>query len=160
MSQSGLAMKNKEKKHLASQFPNIYRNITESKNVQSLQNISIRLLNQPKVNKLLTFLSIIFVFLVVIILVLEITVFSFGAFRYYDYYRQISLQRENLQSQINFWQSIADRYDGYKDAYFRIALLEYRLGDLQKAKVANAKALILDPNFDDAKKLEVILDKK
>jgi len=153
-------MKNKEKKHLASQFPNIYRSITESSPVQKLKKIVIRLLNQPKVNKLLTFLSIILVFLVVLILVLEIAVFSVKTFRYYNYYRQISTQRENLQSQINFWRSIADKYDGYKDAYFRIALLEYQLGDFQKAKDANLKALVLDPNFDDAKKLEVILDKK
>jgi tetratricopeptide (TPR) repeat protein len=63
-----------------------------------------------------------------------------------------------MQSKINFWQSIADKYEGYKDAYFQMAVLDYQLGNLQKAKSENKKALSLDPNFTDAQKLEVVLE--
>jgi len=149
-----------KKVQLASQFPNIYRFITESYIIRKLQKSTIRLLNQPKIKKTIKVLSIIVVIFTVIILIFGISVAGVSFYRNYRNYAQISAQRENLQSQINFWQSIADKYDGYKDAYFRIALLEYQLSDFQKAKDANGKALVLDPNFDDAKKLEAILDKK
>ena len=72
---------------------------------------------------------------------------------------QINNQRQNLQSKANFWQSIINQYDGYKDAYFQKALLEYNLGQIDKAKQDNLKALLLDPNFADARKLEVVLSK-
>lgn len=151
-------MKNKEKKHSASQFPNIYRFITENPIVQRFKNASIRLLNQPKLRKTVEVISISFLSISIVILILGISISAISLVRYYQTYAKISAQRQNLQSQINFWQSIADKYDGYKDAYFRIALLEYQLSDFQKAKDFNAKALVLDPNFDDAKKLEAILD--
>jgi tetratricopeptide (TPR) repeat protein len=153
-------MKNKEKKHSASQFPNIYRFITESTSIQEFKKTTRRLLNKPKIKKIIAISSVILLFLTVVILILGISISGIGLYKYYRNYKQIAAQRENLQSQINFWQSIADKYDGYKDAYFRIALLEYQLSDFQKAKDANTKALLLDPNFDDARKLEVVLDKK
>lgn len=153
-------MKNKEKKHPASQFPNIYRFITENSFIHKIKKSTIRLSNQSKLKKIIEAISIAVVLFTVIILVLGISIASLKLYRYYKDYRLISAQRQNLQGQINFWQSIADKYDGYKDAYFRIAVLEYQLSDFQKAREANNKALVLDPNFDDAKKLEAILDKK
>lgn len=153
-------MKNKEKKHSASQFPNIYRFITESVPVKNLKKHKFRLLNQPKLKKYLTFLSIILVFLIVIILVFGVMLFSLRIYKSVVNYRQISFERQNLQSQINFWKSINQKYDGYADAYFRIAVLEYRLGNFNQALEYNQKALFLNPNFEDAKKLEVLLNKK
>lgn len=153
-------MKNKEKKHPASQFPNIYRFITESSGVQKIRKTTIRLSNQAKVKKTIEIASFIIISLIIIILALGLSISGVKFYKYYKDYAQIRAQRENLQSQINFWQSIADKYDGYKDAYFRIAVLEYQLSNFQIAREANTKALVLDPNFDDAKKLEAILDKK
>jgi hypothetical protein len=40
-----------------------------------------------------------------------------------------------------------------------MAILDYQLDNLQKAKSENKKALTLDPNFIDAQKLKVVLDK-
>ena len=103
-------------------------------------------------------MSIILVFLIVILILAGIAVFSVKLYNYFNSYRQISAQRQNLEEKINFWQSIADKYEGYKDAYFQIALLAYRLGNFEKAKEYNNKALLLDPNFEDAKKLEALLE--
>ena len=153
-------MKNKEKKHSTSQFPNIYRFITENKNLLNFKEKTIRLSNRLKFKKIAIIGSIVLLFFIVIVLAVGISLAGIRFYNYYSEYKQISIRRENLQSQINFWQSIADKYDGYKDAYFRIALLEYQLSDFQKAKEANLKALILDPNFDDAKKLETVLSNK
>lgn len=153
-------MKKKENKTLSSQFPSIYRFITESALLKNLKKHKFRLLNQPKSKKYLTLLSKILVFLIVIILLFAVMLFSFRIYKSVVDYRQISLERQNLQSQINFWQSITDKYEGYKDAYFQIALLEYRLGNFNKARQYNKKALLLDPNFDDAKKLDILLEEK
>lgn len=153
-------MKKQVNKTLASQFPNIYRFITESAPVKNLKKHKFRLLNQPKLKKCLTFLSIILVFLIVMILAFGVMLFSLKIYKSIVYYKQISLERQNLQSQINFWKSIRQKYDGYADAYFRIAVLEYRLGNFNQAIEYNQKALFLDPNFKDAKKLEVLLNKK
>lgn len=153
-------MKKKVNKALASQFPNIYRFITEEVLAKNFKKYMFRLLNQPKLKKPLAFLSIILMFLIIMILAFGIMLFSFKIYKSAVYYRQISLERQNLQSQVNFWQSIRQKYDGYADAYFRIAVLEYRLGNFNEALVYNQKTLFLDPNFKDAKKLEVLLNKK
>ena len=155
------AIKSKEGRGARSQeFPNIYRFITEKVYLLKPKKMMFRLINQPKLNKILKIISVFFVILIVILLSFGIIVFGIRFYKNYQDFRKISVQRENLQSQINFWQSIADKYPGYKDAYFRIAILQYQLGNFQKSKDANIKALLLDPNFDDAKNLEVILEKK
>jgi tetratricopeptide (TPR) repeat protein len=134
------------------QFPNIYRIITER--------LSFKLAWQPKLNKN-TFLVLASISLLIsLVLVAGIVVFTVKTYQNLDQAIQINNQRQILQGKINFWQSIIDKYDGYKDAYFQKALLEYNLGQIQKAKEDNLKALLLDPNFEDAKKLEIVLEGK
>lgn len=105
-------------------------------------------------------MSAIAVFIIVIVLATGIAFFSLKAYQNYQVITQINIQREQIQGKINFWQSITDKYDGYKDAYFQMAILDYQLGNFQKAKLENQKALTLDPNFEDAKNLENVLDSK
>ena len=134
------------------QFPNIYRFITER--------LSFRLSWQPKLPRI-SFIALASIsILMSLILVVAIGVFTVETYQNIGQAIQISNQRQNLQSKANFWQAIIDKYDGYKDAYFQKALLEYNLGQIDKAKQDNAKALLLDPNFIDAKKLEVVLESK
>ena len=156
----GQVMKNKEKKHLASKFPNIYRIITESRGVVKVQESWFKLSNQPKLRKLFLILSGIVIFATILILTVGIIISSFKFYKNYVSYQKLSEKRQNLQSQINFWQSVWQKYPGFKDAYFQAAVLEYQLSDLQKAKDYNKKALMLDPNFENAIKLEDVLNKK
>ncbi len=144
----------------STQFPNIYRIITENLRAKKPGNALFRLLNQAKLQKTTVLLAKALSIAIMLFLTVGIVILAAKLFQEYKKYENISLQRENLRGQIKFWQSVADKYPGYKDAYFRMALLEYQLNDYQKAKDANSKALILDPNFNDAKKLEVILEKK
>lgn len=143
-----------------SQFPKIYRIITEYKLIKKINKAWFRLLNQSKYSKYLQISLRIFVFIVLVILIFAVAFFSIKIYKYAGIYSKTTFQRQELRSQINFWKSIADKYEGYKDAYFRIALLEYRLGNFKTAMEYNQKALRLDPNFDDAKKLEAVLNKK
>jgi tetratricopeptide (TPR) repeat protein len=153
-------MKNKEKKQVASQFPNIYRIITEGRVVVKVKKSWFRLSNQPKLKKFLLILSGIVVFATILILTVGIIIFSFKFYKNYVSYQKLSEKRKNLQLQINFWQSVWQKYPGFKDAYFQAAVLEYQLSDLQKAQDYNKKALLLDPNFENAIKLEDVLNKK
>jgi tetratricopeptide (TPR) repeat protein len=147
-----------KKINLASQFPNISRLITERGVFKKLPKLTIRPSLQAKLNKIWFFSKILTLILVVVGLICGIAFFSLRTYQYYQTAQRIINQRQQIQSKINFWQSIAEKYEGYKDAYFQMAVLDYSLGNLQKAKMENKKALSLDPNFVDAQKLEVLLD--
>lgn len=148
-------MKNKKK---TSQFPNIYRFITESKLLKNIKKIEFKLIWQSKHHKyfyyFLAFLSV----LTTLIFLFGIVMFTSSFYQKAAEYRKISLERKNTQEKINFWKSIANKYEGYKDAYFQIALLEFRLGNTKNALEYNKKALLLDPNFEDSKKLQILLE--
>ena len=152
-------MKKKKANKKPQQFPKNYRFITESKTFKSISKYWFRLSNQAKAKKFFQYTSVVLVILTILVLIFGITIFSINLYKNYQQFAQISSQRQNMQSQINFWQSVADKYDGYKDAYFREAILQYNLGDFKNAKINNEKALLLDPNFSDAKKLEDVLNK-
>jgi len=153
-------MKNKEEKHSASQFPNIYRIITENRIIKKIEKLWIRLSNQSKLKELFLILSAFLVFAIISVLTVGIVIFSLNFYKNYAIYQKLWEKRQNLQSQINFWQSVWQKYPGYKDAYFQAAILEYQLSDFQKAQDYNQKALMLDPNFENAIKLEDVLNKK
>ena len=142
------------------QFPNIYRIITERGMFKKPLKLSFSLSLQPKLKKFLVISVTIAVFVIMAVLVIGIGFFTVKVYQNYQQIVQINAQRQQIQGKINFWQSIADKYDGYKDAYFQMAILDYSLGNFKKAKMENQKALTLDPNFDDAKNLKVALGNK
>lgn len=157
MFQDGPDMKNKLS---ASEFPNISRLITENGLFKKTKNNKFRLLNQAKLNKIAKILGIFLVFVLTFSLAFGIVVFSIRIYSLYGYIRQINTEKQSLQDKVNFWQSVAGKYDGYKDAYFQMAVYDYQLGNYQKSKQENQQALLLDPNFENAKRLETLLDKK
>ncbi len=142
------------------QFPNIYRIITERGVFKQLSKLTISLSFKPRLNKYLVIFATAAVFILIVILIAGIGFFSVKVYQNSQQIIQINAQRQQIQSKINFWQSIADKYDGYKDAYFQMAILDYSLGNFKKAKLENLKALTLDPNFEDAKNLKEVLDNK
>lgn len=56
--------------------------------------------------------------------------------------------RQKIVKEITYWKQIADKYTGYRDVYYRIAVLEYARGNVDEAKIYIQKALDTDPNFD------------
>ncbi len=150
-------MKNKLKKP---QFPSISRVITENKFLVRVNKQTIRLLSQAKFKKIIIFLSASLTILILLVLIIGIGLLSIKIYQNLTLANKLNLQREKLQSQINFWNSVVNKYPGYKDSYFRIAALEYSLGDFKKSEEFNVKALLLDPNYTDAKKLELLLNNK
>jgi tetratricopeptide (TPR) repeat protein len=63
---------------------------------------------------------------------------------------QVTQDREQVMHEIVYWKQIADTYSGYRDIYYRIATLQYKLGNKEESKKYLKKALELDPNFEEA----------
>lgn len=59
----------------------------------------------------------------------------------------ISVERQRISEEIAYWKQTAEKYQGYRDVYYRIASLEYKLGNISAAKEYVKKAIELDPNF-------------
>lgn len=150
-------MKNKKK---SSQFPSIYRIITENKLFKKLKELEFRLILQAKHKKYVYYFFVALTLIISTFLIIGILMFGIKFYKLSNEYTKLRSERISLEQKINFWQSIANKYEGYKDAYFQIALLEYRLGNFKKSQEYNKKALLLDPNFEDSKKLEFLLEGK
>lgn len=61
------------------------------------------------------------------------------------------LERDQLAMERSYWEDVLSRHQGYRDAYFKVALLSYQLGDMQTTKTYLAKTLTVDPTFLAAK---------
>lgn len=67
--------------------------------------------------------------------------------------KQVAQDREQVMHEVVYWKQIADTYSGYRDIYYRIAALQYKLGNKEEAQSYVKKALELDPNFQEAQVL-------
>lgn len=65
----------------------------------------------------------------------------------------VAQDRQKLEQEVVYWKQIADTYSGYRDIYYRIATLQYKLGNKEESKKYLQKALELDPNFEEARVL-------
>jgi hypothetical protein len=74
--------------------------------------------------------------------------------------KNIASQRSVLLKDLAFWESFISKQNNFPNAYFQASVLEYRLGDISKAKVDVEKGLILDPNSVDGRKIEEFLKNK
>lgn len=68
-----------------------------------------------------------------------------------------NVERQSIQAELGRWEKIIEKYPNYRDAYFKAAVLEYRLKNDSTAKEYLQKALELDPSFEEGRKLEKLL---
>lgn len=73
--------------------------------------------------------------------------------------RLSSLQDEpqQIRSEIAQTVAIVNKYPDFKDAWVKLAYLHYQLREPREAKKALAQALIIDPSYAPATKLESLL---
>lgn len=71
--------------------------------------------------------------------------------------QELEQKRAVVVKELNYWRDIASRYGEYRDAYFKVALLEYQLGNDNEAKKYLEKALAIDPNFEKGRGFEKLL---
>jgi len=62
-------------------------------------------------------------------------------------------QKAQLESEVTYWEGIATKYQGYRDVYYRIAALQYKLGNITESQHYVKKALEMDPNFPEGRVL-------
>lgn len=74
--------------------------------------------------------------------------------------QSIDSEREKLTRELRFWQEFINGHQNYRDAYFQASLLEYKIGNTSKAKILVEKGLALDPNSEEGRKIEVLLEDK
>jgi tetratricopeptide (TPR) repeat protein len=59
----------------------------------------------------------------------------------------LAQQRLQMENEVKYWENIANKYQGYRDVYYRIGALQYKLGNISESQKYVKKALELDPNF-------------
>ncbi|HWY79920.1 MAG TPA: tetratricopeptide repeat protein [Candidatus Sulfotelmatobacter sp.] len=92
----------------------------------------------------ITLVSILSLFLLTFIVVQVIVI--------WDNVRQqevLKQQRIQLENEVIYWKGIATKYQGYRDVYYRIAALQYKLGNVAESQKYVKRALDLDPNFPE-----------
>lgn len=63
--------------------------------------------------------------------------------------KKVKRDHEKVVREIKYWKSTLGKYDNYRDSYFKIASLDYRVGNIDESKEYLKKALEIDPNFKD-----------
>ena len=127
-------MKNSKTERPVSRFPNIYRIITE----KIRYFLGLRLIKYS-----------LFGIIIAVLLIMSIQT-GLSLSKNYQIFKQREAERDKVLVQLKTWQSIGEKYPNYKDAFLQIAILEYRLKDLTNARYYLNKALLLDPNYNEA----------
>lgn len=91
------------------------------------------------------------------VLVIVIVVVGLNLYKVISQKQKIDRERQEVISKIQYWQDITNKYKDYRDGYFQLSILEYRLGNFSKSRLYLQKALDLDPNFEQGRKFEQIL---
>ena len=92
--------------------------------------------------------------------ILMLILLTFSVFDLYSSYQdklKLESERNKIIQEIEYWQDVVNKYKDYRDAYFQLAILEYRLKDFNKSKFYLDRALELDPNFEKGRVMETIL---
>ncbi|MBI4097412.1 MAG: hypothetical protein HY426_00045 [Candidatus Levybacteria bacterium] len=123
------------KKAKPKQFPSNYRSIPER-------------LNRDKTVFFVGFLAIL----------LAILIISLDLYSNFTTQKKLNEERISVINQMSFWESEIRKRPDYRDAYFSLALLSFRLRDMDSARRNLNEALRLDPNFEKGRELEKLLE--
>lgn len=108
----------------------------------------------PKIYRFITEQGVMIIISFVSLVVL--TGITLQVFKLQETLHQVELSKEHrlkLAKELAYWQDVTRQYSDYRDAYFKIATLQYQLGNVEQAKKSLEKVLVLDPNFENARVL-------
>lgn len=103
---------------------------------------------------------VILVGLLSVVLLIMISFVGWDLYKNIQEKKRIEIERQQIISEIDFWQTVSKKYKGYRDAYFKLAVLEYKLGNDAKSQFYLSKTFALDPNFAKGRALEKSLESK
>lgn len=98
--------------------------------------------------------------LIASILLFQLGKFGKNLYERYQIAKTKQVEKQSLEAQVAKWQEVIAKRADFRDAYFELAILTYRLNRLAEAKYYLAKTLALDPNFQPAIELEKELKNK
>ena len=119
---------------------------------KELPKISLKIPDAPQKIILLSFVSI--------ILLLSIILVVFNVKNLLVKKEVIDSGRSKVLEQISYWNSVVEKRADYRDGYFQLSVLSYQIGKKDDAIVYLEKALQIDPNFEEGRKLEKILNEE
>ncbi len=67
--------------------------------------------------------------------------------------KKLAQERINLEKEITYWKKIAEKYTNYSDIYLKIASLEYRLGNSNTAQSFIEKTFAINPDTEQGRVL-------
>ena len=67
---------------------------------------------------------------------------------------ELNIERNKIASKIYYWRKVVEKYKEYRDGYFQLAILEYQLQDIGRAKVYLREVLRIDPSFEKGRMLQ------
>ena len=62
-------------------------------------------------------------------------------------------ERQQVVGEAVYWKNVSEVQTGSRDIYYRIATLEYKLGNIAESKRYIQKAIEIDPNFEEIRVL-------
>lgn len=72
---------------------------------------------------------------------------------------RIQSMKEQVQHEYQYWQGVVRSHGAYRDGYFHLATIAYRLGKLPEARSYIKETLTLDPLFQPAVSLAEEIEK-
>ena len=96
-------------------------------------------------------------FLGIVIIIIAIIFLSFDFYNNFKKQEIIASQRSEVIKDLNFWNREVIEKPNYRDGYFSLSLIYYQLGDYKNSIDNLDKAMNIDPNFEEGKKLLEIL---
>lgn len=67
------------------------------------------------------------------------------------------LQTNKVNEEIIFWQKITEEFPSFRDAYLKLAILNYKINRLFDSQKFLNKAIEIDPNNEVVKKISSLL---
>lgn len=101
---------------------------------------------------------VITVIILSLFLVILISLVSLDLYKNFQEKGKIEAKRAELASEVRYWENVVGKYKDYRDAYFKLAVLEYELKDFGKSRVYLRKVLEIDPNFEVGRRFEKLLE--
>lgn len=129
------------------QFPKNYRSFTED-----LEKFGKR--NSKTISKLKLELYVIAYFVVIF----GILIFSLDLLASFQKRKEINLQKEKIKNEIRVLEDVTSKLNNYREAYYKLAVLEFEIGEIDKAKFYLNKSLFIDPNFEKAREFQKVLN--
>lgn len=118
-----------EEKKKVQQFPSIYRFITEYGRFR---------LVWPTYRFLVFFFTVLFA--------LSIVVAGYSLYITIQEKKATDTKRARVSQEIQYWEKIVSKYTGYRDAYLKLAVLQYQVGEFDRARYFARKGFEIDPN--------------